>query len=214
MIEMEYVTLVFLILSTPIAIISLFGFVEMIFLLLVWDGTRPSYLLPDLILTLLSPTHHQIMVHSVVFLLLLMSLMELVYCQTFPYVRFMGQTLANNSYVDISQVGNNFVGGTDTVQCHTDLGTCCSGVQGIHRGDWYFPNGTRLTVPGGSSPLGNIYESRTAQRVDIRRTSNANEPTGIYRCDIPTNAVHHATDISVRVSVYVGLYPSDAGKVL
>ena len=28
-----------------------------------------------------------------------------VYCQNFPYVYFMGQTLANHSYVDLSQVG-------------------------------------------------------------------------------------------------------------
>ena len=27
------------------------------------------------------------------------------------------------------------------VQCHSDLSTCCSGSQGYHRGDWYFPDG-------------------------------------------------------------------------
>ena len=31
-------------------------------------------------------------------------------------------------------------------------------------------------------------------------------PSGIYRCEIPTNAVHDNNDISVRESVYVGLY--------
>ena len=62
---------------------------------------------------------------------------------TVPYVSFMGQTLVNHSYVDISQVGND-VSGSDSVQCHTDLSTCCSGAQGPHRGDWYFPDGNRL----------------------------------------------------------------------
>ena len=38
-------------------------------------------------------------------LLLLGLFWSLVYCQTFPYVSFMGQTLANHSYVDLSQVG-------------------------------------------------------------------------------------------------------------
>ena len=31
-------------------------------------------------------------------------------------------------------------------------------------------------------------------------------PSGIYLCDIATNAVHDDNDISVRESVYVGLY--------
>ena len=58
----------------------------------------------------------------------------------------MSQTsLANHSYVDISLVGND-CSGSDSVQCHTDLDTCCSGLQGIHRGDWYFPNGDRLLM--------------------------------------------------------------------
>ena len=40
-------------------------------------------------------------------LLVLLSLVE-VYCQqTFPYISFMGQTLADHSYVDISQVGTD-----------------------------------------------------------------------------------------------------------
>ena len=69
--------------------------------------------------------------------------LSLVHSQTFPYVSFMGQTLANHSYVDLSTVGRE-PDGSDSVQCHTDLSTCCSGVQGSHRGDWYFPIGTRL----------------------------------------------------------------------
>ena len=127
--------------------------------------------------------------------------------QTFPYVSFMGQTLANHSYVDISQVGSD-VSGSDTLQCHTDLMTCCRGPDGPHRGDWYFPSGNRLPFPSVSEP---IFESRTAQRVDLRRNSGT-EPTGIYRCAIATNAVHHSTDISVRANVYVGLYASTGGE--
>ena len=127
--------------------------------------------------------------------------------QTFPYVSFMGQTLADHSYVDISQVGI----GDETVQCHTDLMTCCGGIQGVHRGDWYFPDGARLNIPSGNS--GNIFEARLDMRVDIRHINNAMEPTGIYRCDIPTNAVHHAMDNSVRASVYVGLYTSTGGEL-
>ena len=128
-------------------------------------------------------------------------------CQTVPYVSFMGQTLADHSYVNISLVGNDFTGGSNTVQCRTDLATCCSNDQGSHRGDWYFPNGDRLPFPDGSVI---IYESRQAQRVDLRRTSSTvMEPTGIYHCDIETVAVN---DNGMRETVYVGLYTSDGGN--
>ena len=139
-------------------------------------------------------------------LLLLLSLVE-VHCQqqTFPYVSFMGQTLVNHSHVDLRLVGSDI---SDSVQCHTDLSTCCSVAQGPHRGDWYFPNGTRLSLSG------NVYEARGAQRVDLHRTT-ATGPTCIYRCDIATNSVHGNTDIfSVRETVYVGLYPTDGMQVV
>ena len=148
-----------------------------------------------------------------------------VYCQqTFPYVSFMDKTLANHSYVDLSLVGND-TSGSDSVQCITDLSTCCSGPQGQHRGDWYFPNGTRLPFsgrggiwyfPGGTRLLfyAGIFESRGSQRVDLRCGNNANSPTGIYRCDIPTGAVHDNTGRSVRVIVYVGLYTASGGMLL
>ena len=121
--------------------------------------------------------------------------------QTFPYVSFNGQTLTNHSYVNLSLVGNDD-SRSDSVRCHTDLSTCCSGAQGPHRGDWYFPDGTQLSFADGSD----IYEVRLAQGVDLRR--NANDKNGMYRCDIPTNAVHDESDTNVRDTVYVGLYYS------
>ena len=141
-----------------------------------------------------------------VFVLLLSLFWSVVCSQTFPYVSFLGQTLADHSYVDLSLVGNDYYYGS--VQCHTDLGTCCSGAQGGHRGDWYFPNGDRLPLPGG----GDIFEVRTVQRVDLRRRNSATSPVGIYRCDIATVAVHDNDDTSVRATVYVGLYTASGGR--
>ena len=118
----------------------------------------------------------------------------------------MSQTLVNHSCVDLSLVGRpDFPnGGGEGVQCITDLATCFRGADGPHRGDWHFPDGTRLPF---AYPDVDTFEFRGSQRVDIRRNTNANSPTvGIYRCDIPTNAVHDDTDISVRDTVYVGLY--------
>ena len=130
-----------------------------------------------------------------------------VHSQTFPYVSFMGQTLDNHSYVDLSLVGQN-ASGSDSVQCHTDLTTCCSSSDGVHRGDWYFPSGTRLPFPGS----GIIFETRYAQRVDINRRNSATSPVGIYHCEIPTLAVHGDDDTSVRATVYVGLYTGSGGR--
>ena len=138
---------------------------------------------------------------SVLLCLLLWSLVE-VHSQTeFPYVSFMGETLPNHAFVNLTEVGNPALNDDDhSVQCHTDLSTCCGGTQGIHRADWYFPDGSRLPFPG---PGHDIAEARGAQRIDIRRNNNANSPSGIYRCDITTDAVQ---DNSVRETVYVGLY--------
>ena len=141
------------------------------------------------------------MTRIVSLLSLLLRLVE-VHSQSFPYVSFMNQTLANHSYVDIGQVGRPVEG----VHCITDLSTCC---RAAHRGDWYFPNGTTLPVP---APNVDTVEVRLSQGLDLRRKSGANSPTvGIYRCDIPTGAIHDDTDISVRDTVYVGLYTASGG---
>ena len=130
-----------------------------------------------------------------------------VHSQTeYPYVSFMGETLPNNAYVDLSLVGNDD-SGSDSVQCHTDLSTCCTGVQGDHRGDW-IPPGSEETLPFSSDSTADVYEAHGTQRVYLRHRNNADMPSGIYRCDIATNAVHDDDDPSVTESVYVGLYAS------
>ena len=130
-------------------------------------------------------------------LILLWSPVE-VHSQTVPYISFMGENLPNHSYVELSLVGNAV---DDSVQCHTDLNTCCSSAQGADRGDWYFPSGGRLQFTG------DIYESRQCQRVDLHRSNNG-DTSGIYRCAIETIAVHSDdnSDTTTRETVYVGLY--------
>ena len=124
-------------------------------------------------------------------------------CQTVPYVSLsMGAGLPNHSYVDLETVG---ISDSTSVWCHTDLMTCCRINDGLHRGQWYFPDGVALQTRE------YIYMAEERQRVELRRANSAISPTGIYRCEIPTNAVHNDTDISVRATVYVGLYTS-AGK--
>ena len=141
---------------------------------------------------------------ALVSLLLLSVCLAEIQCQTtFPYISFLGQTLANHSYVDLSLV-RDYYDGSDSVQCHTDLRTCCSVSQGPHRGDWYYPDRLRVQFPG----VENIHESRGDMRVDFRARHTATSPSGIYLCGIQTVAVHSDMDISVGESVYVGLYGS------
>ena len=118
--------------------------------------------------------------------LVLLLLVEVHSQDTYPYVSFVGYTLANHSYWDLSLVARPDVDNGGSLECYTDLGTCCSGGQGIHRGDWYFPDGTRLPFAGSDA---SIFENRGAQVVDLRRNSDFfdfENFTGIYRCDIPT----------------------------
>ena len=107
-----------------------------------------------------------------------------VHSQTqYPYVSFMGKALPDHAYVDLSLVGNDD-NGSDSVQCHTDLSTCCNGAQGEHHGDW-IPPGSEVRLPFSGSASAGIYEIYQTQRVELHRRKNAGIPYGIYRCDIP-----------------------------
>ena len=120
-----------------------------------------------------------------------------------PYLTFMGETIPNNSYVDLRQVGQ---GGTPAVIiCNINLSSCCTN-SSIH-GGWFFPNGTALPDGG----IGNTNPSPIAQRrLDQQRIrlqrgpSNSNIsaiPSGIYQCDISISD-------SRKETFYVGIYES------
>ena len=149
---------------------------------------------------------------SLSLLCLLWSLVEVQSQTEYPYISFMGNNLSNHSYVDFDEVGENRFGSiSDTVQCHTDLSTCCRTEQLSPRGDWFFPNGTRLPLFNES---GDIQESLYTLVVHIRRRNTAiNGPSGIYRCFIGTNAVHDINTASVGEAVYVGLYHNGGGTL-
>lgn len=138
-------------------------------------------------------------------LLLLLSV-GLAHCQnTYPRAVFQNQILSNHSYVDVTRIGG---GDEHSLQCQTDLSTCCSRDEGVHRGDWYFPNGRRLQFNA------DLSQRRYAQRVTIEQYYYYDEntlPLGIYRCDIPTIAIH---DNNIRESFYVGLYPPNGRLTL
>ena len=136
---------------------------------------------------------------------LLYFMSQKFYCQTqeYPYVSFNGMVLANLSYVNLLLVNNTESG---SVQCHTDLSTCCRSTNGVHRGDWFFPNGSVLGFRGSSDD--DIVETRGPQRVDLRRRNNGSA-SGIYHCSIATVASAPINDdLGPPEHVYVGLYDS------
>ena len=132
----------------------------------------------------------------------LLLLLVVVRPQPFPYISIGGVTLPSHAFVELSDVGSTVDTG---LQCHTDLSTCCSGAQGIHRGDWYFPDGNRLPFPPG--PEG-VSEIRGPQQVGLRHVpSESDVVSGIYYCEIPTTI----DDPSTREVVYVGIYNTAGG---
>ena len=133
-------------------------------------------------------------------LLCLLSALVEVHSQTIPYVSFMGTNLTNHSYVNLTLVGHA-TDSSHSVQCHSDLETCCGGPGHPDRGDWYFPNGERLNF---NSDPGDIYEVRLPQQVDLSRRNNS-DAFGIYCCMIETNAFHNE---SGQETVCAGLYAS------
>ena len=140
---------------------------------------------------------------SPLFLLCLLWSLVGVYTLSVPYVSFMGEIVPNHGYVNLSLVGNDF---NSSVQCHTDLSTCCTETQGAHRGDWIPPGSESRLSFAHESPTPDIYEVHGAQRVELYRRNNVEVLDGIYRCFISASDLYgHG---NVRQSVYVGLYTS------
>jgi hypothetical protein len=105
----------------------------------------------------------------------------------------MGDVLMNHSYVDLSLVGGSK---SNNVSCLYYRGTCCGSAQGIDRGDWFFPNGTRVNF---QNTGGDVEEVRGSQRVDLLRRNNRNV-SGIYHCRIKL------VEMQTSKFVYIGLY--------
>ena len=127
-----------------------------------------------------------------------------VHSQTAPYLTFMGEILPNNSYVDLSLVGQ---GGNAThdsgreIVCHTDLDTCCSGSDG--HGDWF------SSLPGFKLPDLTINAThpiairRLHRRVRLERVPNITGDilSGIYHCTFAVSG-----NDQLKESLYVGIY--------
>ena len=122
------------------------------------------------------------------------------------YTSHCGETLPNNSYVDVGRVGDPLSGG-EGVQCHTDLTTCCSKHQGNDSGNWYAPDSiTRLPFSG---HLNITFQRRESQKVTLYHSSrvlSSDHQSGVHRYDIAVNG-------SGRGTVYIGIYETGGTQI-
>ena len=88
--------------------------------------------------------------------------------------------------------------GGDALQCTTDSITCCSNAGGEMRaGEFYFPNGDIVMVPG--LITNGYYRSRGTRHIRLNRQS-AGTITGQFRCEIPD-----ASGTMVNLFINIGM---------
>ena len=86
--------------------------------------------------------------------------------------------------------------GNEALLCITNL----TGVNGSVRGDWYFPNRTRVLSTNNDSE---IYGTRG--EMVVRMNSRGDGEEGIYHCEIPVS-------MDVNQSIYIGVYTTSSGE--
>ena len=92
----------------------------------------------------------------------------------------------------------------DTVEkgallCMTNFTACCRGENESVFGNWFFPNGTRVS----SRASEDFYRTRGQMMVLLHRTRDGEE--GIYRCEIPDS-------MNVTQTMYIGVYSASTGE--
>ena len=111
--------------------------------------------------------------------------MALFHAGVFLSIR--GSTVANDSYVDIDYIdfGSEF-----SLNCVTDNVDCCGPVQSQVKGDWYFPNHTRVggfTENSNSGRSRDIFiRNRGQSVVRLHRFDNPSE-RGRFYCEVPNS---------------------------
>ena len=136
---------------------------------------------------------------------------------------FLGVTLPNDSFVDFDDILN--IGSNNTIpsnrnpsnralQCITDLVNCCgteSGTVRTERGDWYFPDGTRVRdfdnssrawflVNRGPNEIIDAREQQFYGSVRLFRRFSRVPERGRFRCELPS-----AANPSVNQTLYVNI---------
>ena len=86
--------------------------------------------------------------------------------------------------------------GSNALFCLTNRIQCCTTEAGLNKGGWRYPNSSAVNTTDNHE----FYRTRGYSSVHLNRRSNALEPTGIFRCRIPTNQSETNTNL------YIGVY--------
>ena len=92
-----------------------------------------------------------------------------------------GARIANNSYVDVEDIGES----DNALLCITDKTHCCAPPYSHKRaGEWYFPDGYKVTIEGSNPPENLFFRNRGQGVVRLNRRGNPSE-RGLFRCQVP-----------------------------
>ena len=94
------------------------------------------------------------------------------------YLSLEGQTIANNSYIDIDEIG---ISDDSTLMCHTNR------TSSMVEGNWYYPNGTIVETEGESNMSDAFFRvNKTGGVISLFKTSSniASSETGQFYCII------------------------------
>ena len=102
------------------------------------------------------------------------------------YLSLRGAVYANNSVIQITEIGETNTTSNTGLQCITDRRPCCA-TQPNRAGDWFFPDGT--AVPGPAQNPTTFYRNRGDDgTVNLNRlNTNVMMPTGLFCCEVPDN---------------------------
>ena len=93
------------------------------------------------------------------------------------YFELRGETYANNSVVNIVDIGE----GESALLCKTNRESCC-GTPPNRAGEFYFPSGIQVLIRKSGQ---GFYRDRSTQQIRLNRRQGVNSPTGVYHCEIP-----------------------------
>ena len=95
--------------------------------------------------------------------------------------------------------------GGDALLCMIEQPVCCqylyTGAIDDDRGNWYFPNGTRINSSGDSLDF-----NRTRDQIVVHLNRRQVRVPGIYRCEIPN-------ELNVTQNIYIGVYNASTGEL-
>ena len=111
-------------------------------------------------------------------------------------------TYQNNSILILEDIGE----GDNALLCMTNQTACCRPPHSAAKGNWFFPNGTRVPSRFANATSGersDIYRTRDQMVVRMNRRRGGEE--GIYHCEIPDA-------MNVTQTIYIGVYSVSTGE--